>query len=1426
MPALKEIPINAYVAWCPSPFHETVLALGHRHIGAARLDFLSLDLTSLSPTEYSIPVTVSLGDGTLGCLSWSSPVGDRSLGLLATGFHDGTVNIWDPSEMGLSEDISTSGITKRFDEANAKGHLAVSQPQAQDALTCMEFNALRPTLIACGHASGGLHIINVEDATKPEVYEPGAEPMKAHGKSSVTCVAWNKTVQHIAASTCANGSTAIWNLKQRKASIIFRDPAGRSRPSSVAWLPNQATQVIVAYDDDTHPSFQMWDLRNTSYPFKEFQGHARGITDIQFSTLDSSLMLSCGKDNRMLTWSMNETGSTNAPVVFSESTFTDWQSCVRWSPCLPGLVAASSHIGGVIVDSVQERQNPASKHVPAWIHHPAGVSFGFGGKFVQCGTAFGTGVRLDVVPSADPDLIAQADQFELTLVNNDYVSYCEKKIQETEDDHERVVWRAVETLFYPPETRNSVLLECLGFKRQEILQAVERYLGRKPGGLVALAENAAAAEAYNSASGGGAYGPGSQLSPGVALEGDSGAPGGPSMGDHPDYLFQHAPVDAESFFNELGDSVDATPIGAGDARAGDNSAVSEMGGGPEDTERQRSKDMALSNRPTSTGGSAGDRQGSHLGALEDSPKRTVPSFSGAPDGLGDPKDESTLRRSSCTDWSAGPELLTKEAFLIGQRAVATEMCVEAKRWADALLLAATSGDAALWTATSELYLRQKRQDKFLQMIGCVIASKWDDLVRIADLGKWEETLALIASYVPQETFSSLCEQVGRRLEQEMFDIRAAVVCYLLAGSFRNASHLWSSLVVTSNRGKSLENGLQELVEKLTILKRATNYQHDDPVYNEKASQYAEILANSGRLVAGMKFLCLVGHEAEDPMSVSNSLRHRIYYSAPEAMRQAGISPPPGRPYTPVQIQPQQLLMASPTLAGANVQGGAVGGMGGGMCQSSLHLSGPTRPSGGPAVQQPPSAYGSMNAGGTTNGGPWSRNAVSATTYAGRPVPVPHGVIGSANSGSVGTPVAGGPPPSSVTAQPWAGPVAIAQPGTGGVGHPPSGPRLNPPPPGAGRTFSPNRSLSQYRGEQSVRPEIPQPGGYQGVPSAAAVHGAGGSCYPPPAVSQSPSGYPAPVPTPLPPPPVPNAHSALQQNAHQQQRAPYYANGNTPPQPLYPQNAAGGVPGRQFSGSQQQPVQNFGPPPSAGPGTFSAHNHDREGPGMNVMPQQQRYSPSLPVRQDGPGPIGASATGAGAPAGYADMPSFQPPQTSSVMTGVSTPALSNGGLSSSGVPVRSTAPAAGVTGIPPGMPVPWPIPTGTQQVGSTTQSTAPANQKIQATVNPVQHAGTPMAPGDLTMVQRILFDTLELQKQHDPHNPRKYEDLRPKLLELCTQLQQGSISKANQDLVLQFCRALQVGDIGTASQIQGQLTRIAWTKESRNWLMALKRLLTK
>jgi len=49
----------------------------------------------------------------------------------------------------------------------------------------------------------------------------------------------------------------------------------------VQWNPEVATQLMVASDDDMSPSLQLWDLRNSVSPIKEFHGHAKARRDPQ-----------------------------------------------------------------------------------------------------------------------------------------------------------------------------------------------------------------------------------------------------------------------------------------------------------------------------------------------------------------------------------------------------------------------------------------------------------------------------------------------------------------------------------------------------------------------------------------------------------------------------------------------------------------------------------------------------------------------------------------------------------------------------------------------------------------------------------------------------------------------------------------------------------------------------------------------------------------------------------------------------------------------------------------------------------------------------------------------------------------------------------------------------------------------------------------
>ena len=49
----------------------------------------------------------------------------------------------------------------------------------------------------------------------------------------------------------------------------------------------------------------MWDLRFAASPMKVMEGHQRGILSLAWCPEDSDLLMSCGKDNKILCWDPN-----------------------------------------------------------------------------------------------------------------------------------------------------------------------------------------------------------------------------------------------------------------------------------------------------------------------------------------------------------------------------------------------------------------------------------------------------------------------------------------------------------------------------------------------------------------------------------------------------------------------------------------------------------------------------------------------------------------------------------------------------------------------------------------------------------------------------------------------------------------------------------------------------------------------------------------------------------------------------------------------------------------------------------------------------------------------------------------------------------------------------------------------------------------
>ncbi|KAF8071322.1 SEC31B [Scenedesmus sp. PABB004] len=356
-------------------------------------------------------------------LAWGAKPSEASglgWGILAGGLADGSICLWNPA--AIIEGQGGSALLSKMQKHTG-------------AVKGLEFNGFSLNLLASGAADGELCIWDVAAPAQPSLYPALKGPAAgaaAGAAPEITYISWNRKVQHILASTQVDGATVVWDLKKQRPVITLKDPNSQRRCSVLQWNPDVATQLVVASDDDRSPTLQMWDLRNSMSPVKEFVGHTKGVLGMSWCQQDHSLLLSCSKDNRTICWDVNTTD-----VVCEMPSQDNWSFDVQWSPTVPGVFSTSTFDGKVSLCNVlsctsgssvetfnadfsvstalgarrrrgrpQQQQlcgaaAPAPrraapdgaaaaagdvkplKKAPTWLRRPAGVCFGFGGRLVS-----------------------------------------------------------------------------------------------------------------------------------------------------------------------------------------------------------------------------------------------------------------------------------------------------------------------------------------------------------------------------------------------------------------------------------------------------------------------------------------------------------------------------------------------------------------------------------------------------------------------------------------------------------------------------------------------------------------------------------------------------------------------------------------------------------------------------------------------------------------------------------------------------------------------------------------------------------------------------------------------------------------------------------------------------------------------------------
>uniref|UniRef100_A0AAZ3PRM0 Protein transport protein Sec31A n=1 Tax=Oncorhynchus tshawytscha TaxID=74940 RepID=A0AAZ3PRM0_ONCTS len=884
---LKEINRTAIQSWSPAQHHPVYLAAGTsaQQLDASFSTSASLEIFELDLAEPSLDMKLRgaySSSHRYHKLAWG-PHGMDAQGLpsgvLIAGGENGDVILYDPAKIIAGH-----------------GDVVIAQSNKHSGpVRALDVNSFQDNLVASGGNESEIYIWDLNNFGSPMTPGPKTQPLE-----DISCVAWNRQVQHILASASPSGRASIWDLRKNDLIIKVSDHSNRMHCSGLEWNPEVATQLVLASEDDRMPVIQIWDLRFATSPLKVLENHTRGVLAIAWSLADPELLLSCGKDNRILCWNPN-----TAEVLYELPTSTQWCFDIQWCPRNPAVLSAAAFDGHISIYSIMggssqafsqtqadtistsfgnmdpfgmgqtlpplqlSQAPPASttitplKKPPKWIRRPVGASFAFGGKLVslenikpnpqqpQQPTAHVVHISQVITETT---FLERSAQLQATLAAGSFVDFCQEKMDSAQNEFEKTVWSFLKVNF--ENDARGKYLELLGYKKEE------------------LAAKPATAPAPTSV-------PEPEADPGPEPEVVPFP--APQLNTEPEVL---PPVPEAATVEptpeppleptlqpEPGPQPELAPPPSGDLSASDPMPV-------------------LQSEPVLTLDLSAEPQ-------------LLPPV--APVALL-PESDPTLApqlwppTNRCWFVPSGVDGLITQALLTGDFQGAVELCLHDNRMADSIILA-IAGGAELLEKTQRKYFT-KTHSKITKLISAVVMRDWRDVLQTCELQNWKEALAAVMTYAQPEEFSSLCDLLGCRLEAvEDCTLQAqACLCYICAGNVEKLVTCW-----TRAQDRHCPLSLQDLVEKVVVLRKAVEQnQESDPsavglLLGEKMSQYASLLASQGSLTNAIAYLPQ-NTEQVAVQQLRDRLSRALGQQAPAAAPVAQLPSP-----QPTAAQPRQLF---------------------------------------------------------------------------------------------------------------------------------------------------------------------------------------------------------------------------------------------------------------------------------------------------------------------------------------------------------------------------------------------------------------------------------------------------------------------------------------------------------------------------------------
>ena len=263
--------------------------------------------------------------------------------------------------------------------------------------------------------------------------------------------------------------------------------------------------------------------------------------------------------------------------------------------------------------------------------------------------------------------------------------------------------------------------------------------------------------------------------------------------------------------------------------------------------------------------------------------------------------------------------LVTKALVLGDFDSAVALCLSCDRFADAILLAVRGGPELLQRTQKAYFERRTTSSPSLRLFQSIVTNDLADIVQNADLREWREIFVVLCTFASQDEFSTLAEQLGKRLEYEFtvaqgsddqeaeFYRKNATLTYLAAARLERLVSIWADELAEEEKARASNekyqtcspysahvHALQTFVEKVTVFRAATNYNDqaltqpsanvDDPAQTFKLAalydryfEYADVLCTQGLVKEAVKFLQLTpsNYKGSTPGSDFSSERQRL-----------------------------------------------------------------------------------------------------------------------------------------------------------------------------------------------------------------------------------------------------------------------------------------------------------------------------------------------------------------------------------------------------------------------------------------------------------------------------------------------------------------------------------------------------------------------